>query len=110
VSALRTLAHEDEFVTIMVLLELKAKAEAVARLKATLPPLFRETRAYEGCRGITAYAGADRVQEIVLVEHWESRSHYERYFAWRTETGALADVLGMLEGDISIRYFEQVDA
>jgi quinol monooxygenase YgiN len=102
--------QEDFFMAIMVLLELKAKAEAVARLKAALPPLFPDTRAYDGCRGITAYTCADDGQTFVFVEYWESRAHYERYLAWRTETGALAEIVGMLEGGISIRYFEQVDA
>jgi quinol monooxygenase YgiN len=96
--------------TIMVLLEFKAKAEAVERLKAALPRLFPDTRAYDGCRSITAYTGADDEQTFVFVEYWESKAHYERYLAWRTETGALMEIVGMLEGGISIRYFEQVEA
>jgi quinol monooxygenase YgiN len=102
--------REGKVVTIMVLLELKAKADAVESLKAALPPLFPETRAFDGCRDITAYTCADDGRTLVFVERWESRAHYERYLAWRTETGTLAEVVGMLEGDISIRYFEQVDA
>jgi len=97
-------------VTIMVLLELKARADAVERLKAALPPLFPVTRAYDGCQGITAYTGTDSEQTFVFVQYWESRAHYERYLAWRTETGTLTEIIGMLEGDISIRYFERVDA
>lgn len=96
--------------TIMVLLELRAKAEAVERLKAALPPLFQVTRAYDGCRGITAYTYMDGEQTLVFVQYWESRAHYERYLAWRTETGTLTEVVGMLEGELSIRHFEQVDA
>lgn len=95
---------------IMVLLEVKAKAEAVARLKAALPALFPDTRAYDGCRGLMAYTCADDGQTFVFVEYWETKAHYERYLAWRTETGVMADFVGMLEADPSIRYFEQVDA
>ncbi len=96
--------------TIMVLLELKARAETVERLKAALPLLFPDTRAFDGCRGITAYTCADDGQTFVFVQYWESKAHYERYLAWRTETGALTDIVGMLEGGISIRYFGQVEA
>lgn len=96
--------------TIMVLLEFRARAEAVERLKAALPLLFPDTRAYDGCRGIAAYSCADDRQTFVFVESWESKAHYERYFAWRTESGALNEIVGMLDGGISIRYFEQVDA
>ncbi len=41
----------------MVLLEGKAKGKAVDSLKAASPKLFPDTRAYEGCRGVTAYSG-----------------------------------------------------
>lgn len=67
-------------------------------------------RAYDGCGSITAYTGADDEQTFVLVEYWKSKTHYERYVAWRTETGALMEIVGMLEGGISSRYFEQVEA
>jgi quinol monooxygenase YgiN len=95
---------------IMVLLEGKAKAEAVDRLKGALPQLFPDTRRYDGCRGITAYASADDGRTIVFVEFWDTKSHYERYLAWRTETGVIADLVGMLEAPPTIRYFDQIDA
>jgi quinol monooxygenase YgiN len=95
---------------IMVLLEGKAKAETVDHLKAALPKLFPDTRRYEGCQGITAYIGADDGRTVVFVEYWDTKAHYERYLAWRTETGVIAELVGMLEVPPSIRYFEQIDA
>ena len=41
---------------------------------------------------------------------WDSVEHYEKYLAWRTETGVLAELSALLEGDPNIRYFEAVDA
>jgi quinol monooxygenase YgiN len=94
---------------IMVLLEGKVKAEKVDSLKAALPKLFPVTRAYEGCHGITAYIkGDDRT--LVFVEYWETKALYERYLAWRTETGVIAELVSMLEAPPSIRYFDQIDA
>jgi quinol monooxygenase YgiN len=95
---------------IMVLLEGKAKAEKVNHLKAVLPKLFPDTRRYEGCRGITAYVNADDGRTVVFVEYWDTKAHYERYLAGRTETGVIAELVGMLEVPPSIRYFEQIDA
>ena len=95
---------------IMVLLEGKAKPESVDRLKAALRSLFPDTRKYEGCRGITAYTNADDALAVVFEEHWETRAHHERYLKWRTETGVIADLVGMLEAPPTIRYFEQLDA
>lgn len=95
---------------IMVLLEGKAKPDSVDRLKAALQNLFPETRRYEGCRGIAAYTNADDGLNVVFVEHWETRAHHERYLAWRTETGVIAELVGMLEAPPTIRYFEETDA
>jgi quinol monooxygenase YgiN len=94
---------------IMVLLEGKAKDERVDNLKEVLPKLFLDTRAYEGCRGITAYINRDDGRTVVFVEYWETKAHYERYLAWRTETGVIADLVGMLETPPRIRYFDQID-
>src|SRR5512137_441207 len=95
---------------IMVLFEGKAKAETVDSLKAALPKLFPDTRAYEGCRGITAYINGDDGRTIVFVEYWETKTHYERYLAWRTKTGVIAGLVSMSEAPPRIRYFDQIDA
>ncbi|MFQ5743396.1 MAG: putative quinol monooxygenase [Acidobacteriota bacterium] len=95
---------------IMVLVEAKAKAESTGELKESMGKLFPDTRAYDGCRGITAYQDLDDEQTVVLVEFWDTREHYERYLAWRTETGVIAQLVAMLEGEPSIRYFETMDA
>jgi quinol monooxygenase YgiN len=94
---------------IMVLLEGQAKAEMVT-LKATLPKLFPDTRAYEGCRGITAYINSYDSHTFVFVEYWKTKALYERYLAWRTETGVIAGLVSMSEAPPSIRYFDQIDA
>jgi len=47
---------------------------------------------------------------FVFVERWDSTAQYERYLAWRTETGVLDQLVSMLDGEPSIRYFEAVDA
>ena len=95
---------------VLVLLEGKAKPESLDRLKAALPGLFAETRRYEGCRGITAHTGTDDALGVVFVEHWDTRAHHERYLAWRTETGVIAELVGMLEAPPSIRYFDPIEA
>jgi len=95
---------------VMVLLEGKARPDSVDRLKAALPNLFPDTRRYEGCRGITAHTNVDDGLAVVFVEHWDTRAHHERYLRWRTETGVIAELVGMLEAPPTIRYFEQIDA
>ena len=95
---------------IMVVVEGKAKKEAVDRMKATLKKGFKETRAYDGCMSINAYTLDDDGQTFLFVQHWETKPHYERYLAWRTETGFVAELVNMLESGPSIRFFQQLDA
>jgi len=94
---------------VMVLLEAKAKPEHVERLKAAAAALFPQTRAYDGCRGITSYLNEDG-RTFVFVEFWDTKAHYERYLAWRTETGVIAELVSMLDAPPSIRHFEKVEA
>ena len=67
--------------------------EVVAALKEALP----ETRAYDGCLSLESWLDAER-STIVLTEQWVSFDHYDRYLAWRGETGVLAAVAALLEG------------
>ena len=47
---------------------------------------------------------------LMYFETWDSKSHYEKYLAWREETGVLAEFVALLEGPPSVRYFVAVDA
>ena len=94
----------------VVLLEIQVNPEAVDEMKAFLKRILPDTRAYDGCQGLDLYGNIDDTGNLVVYERWASRQHYEKYLAWRGETG-VADQLGaMLAGPPSIRYFERVDA
>ena len=93
----------------MVLLEIAAKPESVESLKDIFKVRLPETRAYEGCQSITVFLNDDG-RTFVGVEHWDSREHYDKYLAWRTETGVMAEVESLLDAEPSIRYFDTVDA
>ena len=94
----------------LILLEGTAKAGQIDELLALLRKELPATRSYEGCRGITAHTGSEDDHAIVLVEHWDSAEHYQKYLAWREETGVLAQLSALLEGPPAIRYFDSRDA
>ena len=93
----------------LVQLEAKAKPEHVQDVIDLLKQRLPETRAYDGCQEITIYLNEDG-HTFVFTEQWDSKSHYEKYLAWREETGVLADLVALLEGPPDIRFFEAVDA
>lgn len=96
--------------SVLVLLEAAVKPEDVANMKAYLAQLFPETREYDGCQGIDAYFSTDDPGQMVMIERWGSRSQHEKYLGWRTETGVMDKLGGMLAGPPSMRYFELAEA
>jgi quinol monooxygenase YgiN len=96
--------------SVMVLLEAPVKAEEVPSMRSYMAEVLPGSRTYEGCRGMDAYFNTEDGNKMVLVEHWDSRAHHEKYLRWRTETGVMAKIGGMLAGPPSIRYFEKAGA
>ena len=82
---------------VTIIAEFHAAPGKLDELLATLKAVLPETRAYDGCRGLVSWLDQDR-STIVLTEQWDSFDHYDRYLAWRAETGVLAAAAGLLEG------------
>jgi quinol monooxygenase YgiN len=100
---------EVQKMSVVVLLEMQVKPEAVNEVKALLKQLLPDTRAYAGCQGIDIYGNLDDAGNLVFYERWDSRDHYQKYLAWRTETGVVDQLTAKLTGPPNIRYFERVD-
>jgi quinol monooxygenase YgiN len=96
--------------SVLVLLEAPVKSEEVSHMKSYLAEILPGSRAYGGCRAIDVYFNTEDEDKMVLVEHWDSRPHHEKYLGWRTETGVMDKIGGMLAGPPNIRYFEKCDA
>jgi quinol monooxygenase YgiN len=96
--------------SVMVIFEGKVKPDVLDRLKASLPRVFPETRAFDGCLGIQAYINDENECNIVFIEHWKSKAHYERYLAWRTETGVVAGLERAMQEPPTIRCFDLIEA
>ena len=96
--------------TSTVILEISLKPDeidsAIALFKESLP----DTRAYDGCQSIEVIQGDDDPTCLIVYEKWESRSHYEKYLAWREETGFLDKLGAFLAGPPKITYLNSVDA
>ncbi len=95
--------------SVIVLLEMHVKPEAVNEVKALLKELLPDTRAYAGCQGIDIYGNIDDTGNLVFYERWDSREHYQKYLAWRTETGVVDQLSAKLTAPPNIRYFARVD-
>lgn len=92
--------------SVLVLLEAQVKPEDVSNMKSYLTEILPESRTYEGCQAMDMYFNTENENSMVIIERWDSRSHHEKYLGWRTETGVMGKIGGMLAGPPSIRYFE----
>jgi quinol monooxygenase YgiN len=89
-----------------VVLDLNAKPGSMEDMKKLFAEILPDTRKYEGCEGVDVKINNDDADNMVIIERWQSRPHYEKYFAWRQQTG-LIDRLGpMLGAPPNIRYLD----
>jgi quinol monooxygenase YgiN len=95
--------------SIKVILEVHSNPENIQELKSTFQNILPDTRNYDGCTAVQVIENQDDSLNLVVFETWESRQHYEKYLAWRAETGALEALGTMLSQAPSIRYFDNLD-
>jgi len=96
--------------SVTVLLEVQSKLEKLAELKSTFKNTLPDTRAYEGCQGVEVIENQDDSCNLILIQRWDSRQHYEKYLGWRTKTGAVKALGAMLAQPPSVRYFDGIKA
>ena len=67
------------------------------------------TAQFDGCHGVIAPTDQNKANTVMMVGDWESRAHYEKYIAWRAETGGMEVLQALAAGPPIIRYFDRFD-
>jgi quinol monooxygenase YgiN len=96
--------------TCIVILEVTAKKGTGRQLIETFRTILPDTRSKDGCQGVEVTTNLDNPDNLVLVERWATRQHYENYLAWRQQRGDLDNLAGALAEPPSIRYFDLTNA
>lgn len=96
--------------SVLVLFESQVKPENISNMKSYMAEILPDTRAYDGCQKIDVFFDTEDTGRMVVVEHWDSRAHQEKYRDWRDGTGFLDRFSAMLAGPPSLRYLERIDA
>lgn len=89
-----------------VLVQFHIKKDCVEKLRSWMRTILPDTRAFDGCITLHIVQDQEDSTNFVIIEQWETRSHYEKYLQWRTDTGTLAELAGMLDGDPSFKFFD----
>ena len=88
----------------VVIFEFRTKTGQAADMRRWLRDNLGDTRAFDGFQTLVATTNQDDPEQVAVIEQWDSRQHYERYIAWRTERGDIATVVGMIDGEPTIRF------
>jgi len=94
---------------ITIFLEFTAKAGTGDDILAVLKEIVPGTRGYDGCIGNDIYRSQENPDNLVIHGTWESKAHYEKYLAWRQESGVFDKFTANLDGPPSLRYFDLTD-
>ena len=96
--------------SILMLFELSAHPDRVEDLCGFLRGSLPDTRAWEGCEGVTVHRDQEDPTAILLVERWASREHYQAYQDWRDgRADEAAHVRTLVTGKPAVRFFDHVD-
>ncbi|MGW5570299.1 putative quinol monooxygenase [Nocardia thailandica] len=91
---------------IQVTIDMTAKEGCVDELRTWFLDHLAGTRGFAGNISVEVARNQDEPTRILFVEKWESRESFEAYLAWRDESGVIAELLELLEGDITFRYHD----
>lgn len=89
--------------------EMEAADGNVAAVQAKLAEILVDTRAYDGCEGVTTWQDQDESARFVLLEMWASRAHSDAYSKWRSGR-VEQDGLRVLLASAVKRHYDEVDA
>jgi quinol monooxygenase YgiN len=95
--------------SILILREGQIQSDKIVDMKSYLTQIVPGTRNYDGCQEINVYFNRDNPWNMVVLQQWESRDHFNKYVQWSEEAGAFARSVSMLTSPLSTRYFERAD-
>ena len=71
----------------------------------TLRDMFQVTRQRKGFRNIRLLRSAHDQHELVMIQEWDSVQDHQNYMQFRTETGDIEKLMGMIVGPMKLNYW-----
>ena len=96
--------------SVSVLLSGTLKDGLVEQFTEICSEAFHVTRAFDGCQNINLTLNVENPHKYALTEVWDSKEHYEKYLAFRTEDGTVGAIGDMSVDGPNIDIFDITDA
>ena len=71
---------------------------------------FKVTRKVDGCQNINLVINSEYPNNFVFTEVWDSKEHYDKYFAFRLADGTITAIQNMCSDGPEVRVFNITDA
>lgn len=84
------------------LLEVRLKPDMVDEGLKVVHEVLEETRAFDGCLGVTVIQDSSDPAHLVAIEEWESLEKDAAYREWRAGEGAATALAPLLAGPPSL--------
>lgn len=88
------------------ILKLRINPDSVDEGLEVVHRILGETRAFDGCLGVTVIQDASDPAHLVAIEEWESPEKDAAYREWRAGDGAMPDLAALLAGAPSLTVGE----
>lgn len=95
--------------TCVMIVKMKARAGERDDVVRFFREMFKETRVFPGCEAVELYTVEGSPDDVVIIDRWTDRSDFDRYFAWRAETGHIEQLTHMLAQPIELMQLHQTD-
>ena len=95
--------------SVTVILEMDITPGTADQVLHFLQQILPDTRSFSGCLNLDVRQNQEDPNNLLFIESWRSRSDYEKYLAWRTETGTMKTLGAFMNGPPSIRYFDNLE-
>jgi quinol monooxygenase YgiN len=94
--------------SIQIITQFRTKEGRSGDLVTLISRVLPESLDHDGCVEISIRQNQDDPNDVISVQQWASRQHYESYRAWRKQHGVTAAIEEFLTEPISVRYFNDV--
>ena len=91
-----------------IITQFKTKPGRADDLIAVLKKYISGGAGYAGCVEISIQQNQDDPNDIISNQSWQTRKHYEDYFAWRAKEGVAAETQALCVEPVSMRFFDEV--